>query len=55
MITIDAGHEPVATRMTWLMPTAAVSRRNQLLTVAASRAVVSVTVPASGNRMRLVG
>ena len=51
----DAGHQPVATKSSWLAPTAAGSSANQWLTPAASAVPARVKVPARRNRTRLLG
>src|SRR6266545_3244686 len=51
----DAGHAPTSTYSHWLMPTNAVSSRNQGDTTAASSALSSVTVAASAKSTRSSG
>ena len=51
----DAGQAPTATYSHWLTPTNTLSSKNQGDKSAASAAPMSVTVPASANRMRSNG
>src|SRR6516164_6101423 len=51
----EAGQPPTSTYSHWLMPTNAVSSRNQGETSAASSALMSVTLPASANSTRSSG